>query len=385
MPAFSITFAVVQKFSMKEYSQLRAMLAVTKASLRSIFRSPSSVVFGFAFPFIFILVFGFIGNSGLTKTYTVAVDSRADTTNDLYRAFKNADNIRLSPVTDSAELRDALQKGKIAGIINIQKNTSGNPPYIFTFKSTTSSNNQWPQFKAVAESIINQVSNAHYPGRQTYADFPFDYKKDISEIRQYKTIDFILPGQLGFSLLASGVFGVAFTFFILRNTLVLKRFFATPISRTYIVMGEMLSRVLFQLLTAVVIILLGKYFFGFTLIHGWLTFFNMLILSFLGLFVFMGFGFVVSGIAKNESTIPPLANIVTLPQFLIGGTFFSISVFPMWLQWVARIMPLTYLNDALRKVAFEGLSLWQVRLEIGVLLIWGVIVYFAAVKLFKWE
>lgn len=370
---------------MKKYSQVQAMLAITKASLRSIFRSPSSVVFGFAFPFVFILVFGFIGNSGGFKSFNVAVDSRSDTTNDLFNAFKNAKEVKMKRFADSASLKDALQKGKIAGIINIQKNPSGNPPYQLIFKSTTSSNDQWPQFKAFSESIITQVSNQHYPDRKVFADFDFDSKRDVAVIRQYKTIDFILPGQLGFSLLASGVFGVAFTFFLLRNTLVLKRFFATPISRTYIIMGEMLSRVLFQLLTAVVIILLGKYLFGFTLINGVVTFINMLVLSFIGLFVFMGFGFVVSSIAKNESTIPPLANLITLPQFLIGGTFFSINVFPVWLQWVARIMPLTHLNEALRKVAFEGLSLWEVRGEIGILLLWGVVIYFVAIKVFKWE
>ena len=92
--------------------------------------------------------------------------------------------------------------------------------------------------------------------------------KDLTVVREYKTIDFILPGQLGFSLLASGVFGVAFMFFNLRNTLVLKRFFATPISKTYIVLGEMLSRVIFQMLTAIVIILAGLFAFGFTLVHG---------------------------------------------------------------------------------------------------------------------
>ena len=278
-----------------------------------------------------------------------------------------------------------MEKGKLAGIIDIQKNASGNPPYNFTLKSTNSSNDKWPQFKTLAESVINELSNRYYKGRPTYANFDFDYKRDISEIRQYKTIDFILPGQLGFSLLASGVFGVAFMFFNLRNTLVLKRFFATPISRTYIILGEMLSRVLFQLLTAIVIILLGHFFFGFTLIHGFGTFFNMMVLSFIGLIVFMGFGFIVSGIAKNDSTIPPFANLITLPQFLIGGTFFSVSVFPVWLQWIAKIMPLTHLNTALREVAFEGKGLWDVRLEIGILLLWGIVTYAVAVKVFKWE
>ena len=45
---------------MHSYSQLKAMLAITKASLRSTFRSPSAVIFSIAFPLIFILVFGII-------------------------------------------------------------------------------------------------------------------------------------------------------------------------------------------------------------------------------------------------------------------------------------------------------------------------------------
>jgi ABC-2 type transport system permease protein len=139
------------------------------------------------------------------------------------------------------------------------------------------------------------------------------------------------------------------------------------------------------MITAIVIILVGYFLFGFTLVNGVSTLLAMLLLSFLGLIVFMGFGFIVSGIAKSESTIPPLANIITLPQFLISGTFFSIDAFPKWLQPISRILPLTHLNTAMRAVAFEGESLWGVRTEIGVILLWGVVVYAAAIKIFKWE
>lgn len=370
---------------MKPYSQAKAMFAITKASLRAIFRSPSAVVFGFAFPLIFILVFGFIGDSSGIRTYKIALDDNIDTANLLFNALKNNKAIHIKTYADKKSLIEDQQNGRIAGVINIQKNPSGNPPYIFTLKSATSSNDQWPQFKALAESIINGISENYYKGRPEYATFDFDYKKDISEIREYKTIDFILPGQLGFSLLASGVFGVAFMFFNLRNTLVLKRFFATPVSRTCIILGEMFSRVIFQMVTAIVIILAGYYFFGFTLIHGFETFMEMLALSFIGLIVFMGFGFIVSGLAKNDSTIPPFANLITLPQFLIGGTFFSIDVFPKWLQPISKALPLTHLNIALRQVAFEGQNLWNVKLEIGILLLWGIAVYAVAVKVFKWE
>jgi ABC-2 type transport system permease protein len=370
---------------MQKYSQVKAMLAITRASLTAIFRSPSAVVFSFVFPFVFILVFGFVGNSGLKSTYKIALADGCDTTNAIYMALSHSDAVKIIHYSTKDALKLDEQKGELAGVVNIIKNTGGTSPYTIKFSSTHASDDKWPQFKALIESVINGVSNTVYPNRPHYAELKFDEATDISKVRIYKTIDFILPGQLGFSLLSSGVFGVAFMFFSLRNTLVLKRFFATPISRTYIVLGEGLSRVLFQLMTAVVIIIVGYFFFGYTLIYGFTTFFEMIVLSFIGLIVFMGFGFIVSGMAKSDSTIPPLANLITLPQFLLGGTFFSTDNFPKWLQPISKALPLTYLNDALRAVAFQGENLWDVRNQIAVLLIWGIIVYAIAIKVFKWE
>ena len=39
----------------------------------------------------------------------------------------------------------------------------------------------------------------------------------------------------------------------------------------------------------------------------------------------------------------------------------------------------------MRSVAFEGQSLWAVKTEIGILLVWGIVVYAIAIKFFKWE
>lgn len=368
-----------------KYSQVTAMWAVTKASLRSIMRSPSAIVFSFVFPFVFILVFGFIGNSGGRQSFRVVIQKGSDTNNVLYQALRSSENIRFVEYKDQESLILDQQKGRIAGNIFISKADTGRAPYKIRMTSTNSSNDKWPQLKALIEGKINEVSNAYDPNRSSYAAFIFDYARDIQEIRQYKTIDFILPGQLGFSLLSSGVFGVAFMFYNLRNTLVLKRFFATPISRTYIILGECFSRVIFQMITAVVIIAVGYFFFGFTLVNGLQTFLEMLVLSFVGLLLFMGLGFIVSGLATSDSSIPPFANLLTMPQFLLGGTFFSIDAFPKWLQPISRAMPLTHLNEAMRSVAFEGHNLWDVRIEIGLLLAWTIAVYFIATKVFKWE
>jgi len=361
------------------------MLAITKASLKAIFRSPSAVVFSFIFPFVFILVFGFIGNNGGAPIYKIVIDKNSDTNNVFFDSLKTSARIRIVSFANKDELHDNIIKGKIAGILKISKSENKSHEYSYTIKSSNASADKWPQLLPLLNAIANKVSDIKYVNRPTYAVADFNYQRDIETVREYKTIDFILPGQLGFSLLSSGVFGVAFMFFNLRNTLVLKRFFATPISRTYIVLGEALSRVLFQMLTAIVIIIAGRYLFDFTLVNGAVTVLNMMVLSFVGLLVFMGLGFIVSGLARNDSTIPPFANLITLPQFLLGGTFFSVDVFPKWLQPISNAMPLTHLNTALRSVAFEGQSLWQVRSEIGILLLWGVVVYFVAIKVFKWE
>jgi ABC-2 type transport system permease protein len=348
-------------------------------------RSPSAIVFSFVFPFVFILVFGFIGNGSGRQSFRVVLENGSDTSNELYKALQLTEGLKFAQYNTAEEMKLDMQKGRIAGKILISKTPAGKSPYSIHMTSTNSSNDKWPQLKTLIESKINEVSSAQYKDRASYADFNFNYKKDITEIRQYKTIDFILPGQLGFSLLSSGVFGVAFMFFNLRNTLVLKRFFATPISRTFIILGEGFSRVIFQMITAIVIIGVGYLFFGFTLIHGVDTFLEMLFLSFVGLLLFMGLGFIVSGLATSDSTIPPFANLITMPQFLLGGTFFSIDNFPKWLQPISKAMPLTHLNEAMRSVAFEGHTLWDVRGDIGILLLWTIGVYIIATKVFKWE
>lgn len=358
------------------------MLAITRGSLKAIFRSPSAVVFSFAFPLIFILVFGFIGSTGKVAV-KIAFDEQSDTANVIYQQIKTIPGLSIV-VKDSIETARDLEKGRISAIINISRNADASKPLSIQLTTSGAVNPQnIAVIRSILEGVIKGINEKQFASASTIAVISDEVIKVPG--RTYRTIDFILPGQLGFSLLSAGVFGVAFIFLSLRQTLVLKRFFATPIKRSYIVFGEGVSRVLFGMITAVVILLIGHFAFKFTLIHGVVTFLEMLVLSFLGLIVFLGFGFIVSGLARNESSVPPLANIITLPQFLIGGTFFSTDVFPPWLKAIADMMPLKHLNDAMRNVAFEGAHLGDCMKQIGILSLWGVIVYFVAVKVFRWE
>jgi len=361
----------------KPYSHTKATLALAKASFRSIMRSPSAVVFTLAFPLIFILVFGFLGGGG-TKL-DIALAPSSDLQNPIVSSLEKMPMIRLTKNDKLSNINKNLEKGNYDAVITVEKNPNGVPAYFTNVKYTSASLDKGN----ILKSILNELS---------YNLNTQNIKPTVTEIRSstvtgrlYRTIDFILPGQLGFSLLSTGVFGTAFVFFSLRQNLVIKRFFATPVKRSSIVLGEGIARIGFALLGALFIILIGHFCFNFTLVNGVTTVINMLILATMGVIVFMGFGFVVSGIAKSESTIPPISNIITLPQFLLSGTFFGIEAFPTWLQPISRALPLTYLNDAMRKVAFEGAGLWEVKHQMLIILIWGVVIYSVAVKTFKWE
>lgn len=361
----------------KTYNHTKATLALAKASFRSIMRSPSAVVFTLAFPLIFILIFGFLGGSGTKLDVAIAPDS--DMQNPIVGALKNINIIRISNNQDANDINKKLEKGDYDALISVQKNPAGLPAFITNVKYTSASMDKGN----ILRSILNELS--YKLNTQNTKPTVTEIRATTVEGRLYRTIDFILPGQLGFSLLSTGVFGTAFVFFSLRQNLVIKRFFATPVRRSSIVLGEGIARIGFALLGALFIIVIGHFAFKFTLINGALTVVNMLILSFIGVLIFMGFGFVVSGLAKSESTIPPISNIITLPQFLLSGTFFSIDAFPSWLQPISRALPLTYLNDAMRKVAFEGANLWDVKHQILIMVIWGIGIYAVAVKTFKWE
>lgn len=362
---------------MPNYNQWTAMWAVCKAASRAIFKSPQAIFFSLFFPIVLIMVFGALTGGGGVNL-DVAFDAKSDTTSTIYRILSAMNALDVKKGTE-ADLEDRLKKGRITAIINIQKQDTagGRPEYLIHLKTSSAAQRDIPLLKGIVENVVATQT----PRQNSFAKITMEEIKG----RPYKMIDFYLPGMLGFSLIGSAVFGVAFVFFSLRETLVLKRMFATPVKKGYIVLGESIARVLFQLCTAVVLILFGTYFYHFTLAHGWITFLELLFLSFMGLLVFMGFGFIISSIAKNQNVIPIYANLFMFPQYFLSGTFFPKTLLPAGMQAIIKYLPLTALNDAMRKVSFEGMHLSGVGTEIAIIAAWAVATYAILIKVFKWE
>ncbi|MBO9635725.1 MAG: ABC transporter permease, partial [Chitinophagaceae bacterium] len=214
------------------YSQVTAMLAITKASFKGILKSPQAVFFSLFFPIVLITIFGALGgNRGISLD--VAFTKNTDTTNDVY-GFINSGLVKGLEVEKGteAELEDRLMKGRIVALIDIKPSTPGSrSDYDVHLKTTEAGMKDLPVLQGILDNVINYANDQRTPRQHTYATV----SQEKIEGRQYRMIDFYLPGMLGFSLMGTAVFGVAFVFFSFRETLVLKRLFSTPIKRLYIV------------------------------------------------------------------------------------------------------------------------------------------------------
>lgn len=366
----------------KAYSQFRAMMAVVKASLLATFKSPQSIFFSLFFPIVLIWIFGSLGGGNGIPTVDVAWEPGTDTLSPVYTSLKNNPVLRFVDPAKK-DIRDELAKGRIAAIISIRKNadTAVHAPYTIHLESSSASQRNFQALQSAINGSVSRLDKQFYPEQLTTASI----SQSVVEGRRYKMIDFFLPGMIGFSLIGSAIFGIAFTLYSLKETLVLKRMYSTPIRKEYIILGESISKVVFNMLTVVVLIAFGHFVYGFTLANGWITFLNMMIMSAIALLVFMGFGFFVSAVARNQNVIPIYANLFMFPQYFLSGTFFPKTALPAFLQPIIKYLPLTAVNDAMRNIAFEGAALSACWEQILILGGWGIIIYALTAKFFRWD
>lgn len=363
--------------STKKPSQSRAFVSLAWYAFRAQTRNPATFAFGFIFPIVFISIFGLIGNSS-TKL-SIGIPHSSDTTNPIVQTLEKQSFVQVKK-GDQVLLEKQLKQGKLAGIVRVDRK-SGENNYKVRLVASNASPLEASSVRSLLEGIVDKT-NLQLAGI-TNPSITLEQKQVEGRVSRY--IDFALPGQIGFSLLSTAIFGTVFGLIYLKKALVLKRMFATPTKPLTILLAQGASRLVVALIQTLLIIGIGVIVFKFFLPHGFITFLELLILSTVGLVAFLGFGYFMAGLANDENAAGPLVNLVTLPQFLLSGTFFSTENLPLWLQPVANNLPLSYFNIAVRKVTTEGGTLIETWPYMLGLLIWGALMYLLAAKTFKWE
>jgi ABC-2 type transport system permease protein len=350
-------------------------LGFFKAAFLSLLRTPSAWVFGFAFPVLFVIAFGFITNNSQVQVNLGVVFDDSDLYSQVVSGIENTEVFTLSEVNQEGELEKLLEDGDIDGIIKIQK----------TDLIELTINPKKPENISVIQQFLNDLNNQITLQKNGITESEFTLDIVESDPREIRYIDFVLPGILGYSLMSSAIFGVSFSFVSLKKNQVLKRIFAAPASQLAFVLGQASSRLIYILLQNIALLLVALALFRYIPYNGVLSFLEILALIVVGLGVFLGFGYFVASVTENDDAVAPIANLIVFPQLILAGTFFPVENLPTWLSNFAKILPLYHFNQAVRLVSLDGFRLWQVEVVVPVLilLVWGVLAYGVTARFFK--
>jgi ABC-2 type transport system permease protein len=72
-------------------------------------------------------------------------------------------------------------------------------------------------------------------------------------------------------------------------------------------------------------------------------------------------------------------------MWILSGVFFSASRFPAVIQPAVRALPLTAAIDAMRGNMLQGMNLGQLIPPVAILLVWLVVPFAVALRIFRWK
>ncbi|HUL84599.1 MAG TPA: ABC transporter permease [Actinomycetota bacterium] len=186
--------------------------------------------------------------------------------------------------------------------------------------------------------------------------------------RRPSTISYAAPAMIT-------VFGFLFTFMITsvsflreRSSGTLERLLASPIRAREILAGYMVGFVPFASIQALIVLAYAT-----LILHAqiagpvWLVF-AVLILLVLGV---VNLGIALSFEARTELQVIQFIPLVLLPQVFLCGLFWPIRTLWPPLQWISKLLPMTYAVRALREVMLAGAGLIDIAPELAALAVFA--------------
>ena len=196
------------------------------------------------------------------------------------------------------------------------------------------------------------------------------------------------PGQMG--RLSAGVldwgvgnaamFGVAYSIVQWRRDDLLRLVRTTPTPVTSLLSGWYVVTVALAIAQAA--LLLGVSLlpaFGLTVAVPGIVLLPVVLM--VGSLTFFAMGVLVGRVAPNPDAVAAIANCVMIPMAFLSGSFYPLDLAPHWMTVVSKLLPLSYLNDAVREVLSGGYDLViPLSALLGFAALFGVI----GLRTFKW-
>src|SRR3954454_3562137 len=197
-----------------------------------------------------------------------------------------------------------------------------------------------------------------------------------------KTLDIIVPGIAGMSVVAATFTALSYNITALRDTGVLKRLRGTPLPTRSWLGGVMANAVTNAAIQIAIVIVAGHVLWG---VDGLAAPLQLVLFLAVGVGCFAALGVAFSHLIPNVDSAPAYVNVVFLPAIAISGVFYDADNGPAFLRDVAQGLPLKHLIDGLSSAMVTGAPLSDSLGHLAVLAAWGLFGVYFAVRGFRWE
>jgi ABC-2 type transport system permease protein len=362
---------------------MRQTLRLFSLLLRAYVRDRIALFFSLVVPLMLMVIFGYL-NLGDFGRVTVAIDDRAknQSSAQLVQILKGIETFQVTELP-SDEALVKLRRTELDMLVVIPSEFALAPvrPGETVPQLVIYGDDARPQQVAVGRQIVAQViDRLSFAVTQT-APIVGVKEETVQGVR-LRYVDFLVPGILGVNIMQLAVFSVAFALVADKQRGVLRRIMATPVPVSNFLAAHVATRLVIATGEVAVLLLVALVLFNVTIVGGLAP---LVVVALVGTILFLTIGFALAGWAKTENQVPAIAQLITLPQFFFSGVFFSKNAAPEAIRPVTNLLPLTFLNDALREISVQGATLWEVRTQIVGLLIWTVLGFILAVRLFRFE
>jgi ABC-2 type transport system permease protein len=355
------------------------------ANIKSFYRDRASLFWTFAFPIIFVILFGSIF-SGRATTFDVGwVDEdRTPAARQLRAGFSAVPLLALTDADREPALQD-MRDGDLDAVIVVPAGlgaalTPGRPQTGAPFQLTLYTDPSRQTASTTVQQILAQVvagmnlAVAGVPPALEVATQPL-------QTQGISSAAYFVPSILAMALMQLGVFA-AIPLVVQREKGILKRLSATPLPRATLVASNVVMRLLIGVVQTVIILGIGVALFGVVIIGSLFVAAGVIVL---GALTFLSIGYLIASYARTEETANAMASVVQFPLMFLSGIFFPIDFMPEWLQPVASVMPLTYLGDALRQVMVGGGAYAPLPVDLLVLGGWLAVCFLLSARYFRWQ
>lgn len=342
-------------------------LAIAKKVMKELFRDKRTLAMMFVAPVFIMWLMNLMFSASTDVDIKLATQ---DLPTSLVTKMGDLDHVSVQTYNDLNQAKKDLADEKVDAVVSY-KNGEYQVDYANTDASKTSMTRQ-----VLRTSIASEGSNQLMARvKQALPQLKLEAKApEIKESYQYgdKNTSFftsMIPVLIGF---------VVFFFVFLisgmallkeRTSGTLERLLATPVKRSEIVYGYMLSYGLIAILQTAVVVLAAIWLLDVEVVGN---LFYVIIVNVVLALVALAFGILLSTLAKSEFQMMQFIPLVIMPQLFFSGII-PLSSMGDWAQTVGRFLPLTYSGDAMSQIILYGRGIGDVLPNIGVLLIFLVI------------